>query len=110
MLPARSPDAGIAGELKECDCLDAVNELAQHEHGGGHDDDAEQRHDRILDGHDGGKADQREEVAAERAVMSRFNTWCRGRPPVLSRAMNSELWRSEKKPMFCCSKRANSRR
>ena len=36
-------------------------------------------------------------------VMRRFNTWLAAAAPVVSRAMNSELWRSAKKPMLCCS-------
>ena len=59
-------NARIAGELLVGDRLDAVDQLAQDQHGWRHDDDAEHRHDRILDGHDGGKADEREEVASER--------------------------------------------
>ena len=43
-------------------------------------------------------------------VMRRFNTWLAAAAPVVSLAMNSELWRSAKKPMLCCSNLANIRR
>ena len=36
-------------------------------------------------------------------VMSRLSTWLAAAAPVVSRAMNSELWRSAKKPTLCCS-------
>ena len=62
----RLHDACGAGELVQRNGLDAVDELAQDEHRRRHDDDAEQRHDRVLNGHDRGKPDQREEVAADR--------------------------------------------
>ena len=44
------------------------------------------------------------------AVIRRLITWLAAAAPVVSRAMNSDEWRSAKKPMFCCSSLSNMRR
>ena len=43
-------------------------------------------------------------------VISRLRTLLAAAAPVVRRAMNSELWRWAKKPMFCCSRAVNIRR
>ena len=44
------------------------------------------------------------------AVMRRLITPLTALAPVVSRAMNSDEWRSAKKPMFCCNSLSNMRR
>ena len=44
------------------------------------------------------------------AVIRRLITWLTAAAPVVSRAMNSDEWRSAKKPMFCCRSLSNMRR
>ena len=44
------------------------------------------------------------------AVMRRLMTPLTAFAPVVSLAMNSDEWRSEKKPMLCCNSLSNMRR
>ena len=44
------------------------------------------------------------------AVMRRLMTWLTAAAPVVSRAMNSDEWRSAKKPMSSCNSLSNRRR
>ena len=44
------------------------------------------------------------------AVMRRLITWLTAAAPVVSRAMNSDEWRSAKKPMSSCNSLSNRRR
>ena len=44
------------------------------------------------------------------AVIRRLMTWLTAFAPVVSRAMNSDEWRSAKKPISSCSSLSNMRR
>ena len=54
------------GELHARDAADAAHHLAKEQKRRRDDDEADQRHDRILHHHDGDKADERQQIAADR--------------------------------------------
>ena len=59
-------NVGGAEELAVGESLDPFHELAQYQHCRRRHDEAEQRHQRILDHHHGDEADQEQDVAADR--------------------------------------------
>ncbi len=67
-----------AGVAVPGDAMDAADQLAQHQHGGRRDDEARDRHHRILDHHHRGEADQGQEIAARRRDQHVEHRACRG--------------------------------
>ncbi len=61
----RLQDVGGAGELVEGEALDALDQLAQHQHRRRHHDEADERHHRVLPHHHADHGEQHHEVAPD---------------------------------------------
>ncbi len=85
----RLDDARAAGELRPRDAAHAAHQLAQDQERRRSHDEADKRHDRILDHHHDRQSDERQQVAAD-GGDEKIDNLATALAPVVSRAMNSD--------------------